>query len=112
METLGSTLRRAHMGLPPGTLYMRKDLSWELDTPVRIIDVDSLPPEKLNDNDDPIEAIDQGFVQVLGTDDVEEIVMAARQGGHQPTDEQLLRAFLHYHRWDGFLFPRDLVSEE
>lgn len=68
-----------------------------LDSPCLVIDSQHVPEDGL-----PKEAAMLGVSECLGVDDVASIRDNAQLQGRQPSEEEMLRAFVHYLKHDAF----------
>jgi len=100
--TLGEVLRVGE-DLPfRHSLFLPLDVSWSAATPCAILDTDYLDEPDQH----PI-AIEQGFRDVIGTNEVQDIVINVREQLGAATMEQLLHAFLFYIDNDAFIDFRE-----
>jgi hypothetical protein len=95
--TLGEALRVGE-DLPfSHSLFLPLDVSWNATTPCAILNADHL-----DDPDQHPIAIEHGFRSVIGTNEIQDIVINAREQLSAATVEQLLEAFLFYIDNDAF----------
>jgi hypothetical protein len=107
MESLRNLLNRAKSEIEYGWLYLPSDHEkWTLDTVGVVIDVDSLGSEELNEDDEPIIAIERNLVSTLDSSTIEDIVSYAGKIGAPISDELLFESFVYYFVNDAFLPER------
>jgi hypothetical protein len=103
METLRKILLRANKGLEDGWLYLPENESWSLDTKGKIIDVDELPDNEVDDNEEPLIAKEKGLISTLDSGTIESIVSFANNIEAEISDALLLESFIYYYDYDAFL---------
>jgi hypothetical protein len=79
-------------------LYLPLDVVWDATTPCAILDDDYL-----EDPDQHPIAVEHGLKSVIGTNEVQDIVINARDQIVAATGELLLEAFLYYIDNDAFI---------
>ena len=103
METLIQILLRANNGLEEGWLYMPECDQWSLDTVCILIDVDELPDNEVDENEEPLVAQEKGMVATLDSVTIESIVSFANNIDAEMTEALLLESFMYYYEYDSFL---------
>lgn len=110
MESLISILRRAiNADLESGWLYLPRDIEWNSDTHGLLLDVDDMDSNELDDEETPLIAIQQNFVESLDNQTIEDIARSAKYIENPPSDSLLLEAFNYYYEYDAFLPERGYV---
>jgi hypothetical protein len=80
-------------------LFLPKDRNWSLNSRCAVLDLDDLS----EDEDIPRFAADNGLVYAMTIQQLQDIVSNARQQQPDCSAEDLLQAFLYYHRYDAFI---------
>jgi hypothetical protein len=80
-------------------LFLPENHDWSLDSRCAVLDLDDLG----EDEDRPRFAADNGLIYAMTIQQLQGIVSNARQQWPECSPEDLLQAFLHYHRYDAFM---------
>ncbi len=80
-------------------LFLHEDKNWNLDSDCAVLNLDDLEI----DEEVPQFAIDNNLIYALSIQDVQDIVINAREQRTNCTDEDLLKAFLYYYDNDAFI---------
>ena len=104
MESLRSLLNRAKSELAGGWFYLpAENENWTLDTNGVLIDCEALDENEVNENDEPIYAVERKLICTLDSASIEDIVSFAGTIGLPVTDDLLLESFIYYYVHDAFL---------
>ncbi|TDQ37164.1 DUF7716 domain-containing protein [Aureibacillus halotolerans] len=80
------------------SLFLPPTETWSLDTNCAILNTDDL-----DDEEEPRFAIDNNLKDALTIQDVQGVVMNIREQHPECTDDDLLKALLHYYQHDAFI---------
>ncbi len=84
------------------SLYLPFDVAWKNDTPCAVLDTADLGEEAV-----PEHVMTTGLEYAMGMQSVQGIVANARAQKEEPSEDDLLSAFLHYYDNDAFIeIPR------
>ncbi len=92
-----------------GWLYLPGDQEWGLETRGKLLNLDEMDSQELDNEGTPLIAIRQNLVESLDNQTIEDIVRGAKQIENPPSDDLLLEVFLYYYKYDAFLPKRGYV---
>jgi hypothetical protein len=81
------------------SVFLPENKNWNLDSECAVLNLDDLEI----DEDVPPFAIDNHLIYSLGIQDVQDIIINAREQHTNCTDEDFLKAFLYYYDNDAFI---------